>query len=498
MTLTMTQVERIRILADDHEMSQRAIARELGISRDTVKKYLDADDFSPQRPPAKHQPGAKVLGAHLQAVIEAWLEQDLARPRKQRHTAKRIFDRLVDEYGYQHSYNPVHRFVKTWKDEHRAPSKGFAPRVPIAGTAEVDFGQAEVIIAGEPVTAHMLAVSFPYSNMRFGQLFYGETAECVVTGLMNICDLIGGVPHEMVFDNATGIGRRICDKVITSELFSRFRVHYRTKARFCNPASGHEKGNVENAVGFLRRNLLVPVPQGTSLKELNDAFFTGSIRFGDEIHYRHKVAIKDLFDADKQALLSLPTHPFMAVTYRNCVPDKTGVITIDNNRYLVGPSFARRKLLAEVSADLVTVLDEKHHPILSLPRRFGTHPELVYSPASLLPLLKVKPGAWAQSPIRKDIPDILKQWLDQAEQRQRKDMFTALNRATANTSFTSAVQAATKLIAGNHTVDSYSLDMLARRINDGYEIPSSHANLTVYDTLTSRTTPVARTSGDAA
>jgi hypothetical protein len=135
---------------------------------------------------------------------------------------------------------------------------------------------------------------------------------------------------------------------------------------------------------------------------------------------------------------------------------------------------------------------------LSLPRRFGTHPELVYSPASLLPLLKVKPGAWTQSPIRKDVPDILKQWLDQAEQRQRKDMFAALDHATASTSFNSAVQAATKLIARNHTVDSYSLDMLARRINDGYEIPTSQANLTVYDTLTSRTTTVIRTSCDAA
>lgn len=129
--------------------------------------------------------------------------------------------------------------------------------MPVAGTVEVDFGQAEVIIAGEPVIAHMLAVSFPYSNMRFGQLFYGETAECVVTGLMNICELIGGVPHEMVFDNATGVGRRICDKVITSELFSRFRVHYRTKARFCNPESGHEKGNI-------RKRCWLPAPQSLS------------------------------------------------------------------------------------------------------------------------------------------------------------------------------------------------------------------------------------------
>src|SRR5699024_2312815 len=103
------------------------------------------------------------------------------------------------------------------------------------------------LIAGQRQTLHMLVVTFPYSNMRFVQAYRGETAECVCHGLRSIFEQVGGVPTLMVFDNATGIGRRVRTRITETKLFEAFKNHYRSESRFCNPESGHEKGNVENA-----------------------------------------------------------------------------------------------------------------------------------------------------------------------------------------------------------------------------------------------------------
>lgn len=100
-----------------------------------------------------------------------------------------------------------------------------------------------------------LTVSFPYSNDGFTQVFGGETAECVCQGLRNIFEYIGGVPPLLIFDNATGVGKRVGSQVHETELFRRFRAHYGCRVKFCNPYAGYEKGNVERKVGYVRANL---------------------------------------------------------------------------------------------------------------------------------------------------------------------------------------------------------------------------------------------------
>lgn len=112
------------------------------------------------------------------------------------------------------------------------------------GPAQVDFGEADFYEAGKLCRKKYLTVSFPYSNDGYSQVFGGETAECVCQGLQDIFEFIGGVPPLLIFDNATGVGRRIGDAIHESELFSRFRAHYHFRVRFCNPYSGWEKGNL--------------------------------------------------------------------------------------------------------------------------------------------------------------------------------------------------------------------------------------------------------------
>lgn len=264
----MTVVENIRRL-DADGVPGREIARRLGVSRDSVTKYTQAVDFSPVVPVAAARPGSVVL-AGLESVIQQWLADVERRPRKQRHTARRVFDRLVAEHGYAGSYSPVQRLVKQYRAEHRSRAEGFLELTWPPGQAQVDFGQGVAIIAGVRTLLHLLVVTFPFSNTRFVLAYRGETAECVCDGLRRIFEHVGFAPRVLVFDNATGIGRRSGQAIVESKLFGSFKAHYRLTARYCNPNSGNEKGNVENAVGFLRRNLMVPEPEAASLQALNE------------------------------------------------------------------------------------------------------------------------------------------------------------------------------------------------------------------------------------
>ena len=157
-------------------------------------------------------------------IITAWLEEDQKHWSKQHHTAKRIHERLKDEYGFTGSYDSVQKFVQKLRKD--IQTKGTQELIWEPGCAQVDFGEADFNEDTDCVRRKYLTVSFPYSNDGYSQVFRGETAECVCQGLMDVFNYIGGVPKLLVFDNATGVGRRVMDKIHETELFSRFRAHY--------------------------------------------------------------------------------------------------------------------------------------------------------------------------------------------------------------------------------------------------------------------------------
>ena len=119
----------------------------------------------------------------------------------------------------------------------------------------------------------------------------------------------------LVFDNATGVGRRICEKVMETELFSRFRAHYGFQIRFCNPQAGWEKGSVENKVGTIRRNLFVPIPTYHDAEEFNKELLEKHKIKAAEKHYKKGLTISELFKEDKKHFLPLPRKPFNVIRY---------------------------------------------------------------------------------------------------------------------------------------------------------------------------------------
>ena len=486
MTVPMSVQENIRSL-DSQGVSGREIAKRLGVSRESVAKYTDVVDYSPVPPAPQMRPGGSVLTG-FEHIIDQWLVEDARRHRKQRHTAKRVFDRLVDEHGYTATYSPVQRYIKKWNARNRQDGEGFTELVWPAGTAQVDFGQAEAIIAGIRQVLHIFVVTFPFSNMRFVQAYLGETAECVAHGLRTVFEHMDAAPRHLVFDNATGIGRRVGTKVIETKLFSAFKLHYRAQSRYCNPYSGHEKGNVENAVGFLRRNLMVPEPEASSLEALNKVLLAQCVQLGTATHWRKGLPINELFAQDIAASLELPGIGFDPVRYESRKADKSGNILVDGNTYAAGPSFHGRNLTVGLRHDVIEILDEHAAPILVFPRAFGRQCETVFEPTSLLPLLVAKPGAWGHSPLRSLVTDPVRDWLDTATASERRRLLNAVSAAAGSAGFDAAVQAADTLIVRGDAPDIATVGMLARRLANGTEPAAANVDLSVYDTFTTLNT----------
>ena len=196
MTVPVSVQQRIRVL-DAHGMSWRSIAKEVGVARDTVAKYAGREDCSPGPERSVSRPSKL---DPFRATVDGWLQADRFMPRKQRHTAKRVYDRLVSEKGYEGSYSPVQRYVKRWREEHRLPSDGYLELKWHPGEAQVDFGMAQAVVGGDRVDVHCLVVTFPYSNMRYCVALPGENAECVCAGLRTVFEHIGAVPLTLVLD----------------------------------------------------------------------------------------------------------------------------------------------------------------------------------------------------------------------------------------------------------------------------------------------------------
>lgn len=322
--------------------------------------------------------------------------------------------------------------------------------------------------------------------MRFVQAYRGETSECVCHGLRSIFEQIGGASRLLIFDNATGVGRRERKKITETKLFEAFKNHYRTESRFCNPASGWEKGNVENAVGFLRRNIMVPVPAATSTEQLNTMLVERAASFAAKPHWKKQLTSQELFVQDQSALLPLPGVRFDPVQYEIRKAHKYGHVQIAQNTYAAGPLFAGRQATVGLRHETAEMLDDQAAVIRSFPRMFGRHPETIGEPAMVLGLLVRKPCGWANSPIRAQFTDPVRDWIDSAESADRRQFFSVLEEAAEATGFPTALEAAEQLATEGKDPSAPSLAMLARRLAQGSEFETGIVDLAVYDQLFSQ------------
>ena len=469
---------------DMREMDARGIprariSRQLGVSRNTVARYADMQDMSPRAPISEMRPHP-ATDTHA-AWIDSILEADLGAPRKQRHTARRIFDRLVDERGYGGSYSSVCRYVARWRKENErtSPRDGYLELEWSPGTAQVDFGNFRCKIAGAARDMKLLVLTLPHSNARFCRAMFSERSECLCEGLRRIFDGIGRTPALLVLDNATEAGRMVRGKVTESTLFSQFRAHYRCASRYCNPYSGNEKGSVENAVGFLRRNLLVPQPSVGSLGELNSMLRAGCERINARSRNGEGRPTPRVLAEDLAAMSALPGVAFDSVRWVKAKSDKRGCVEICGNSYCAGPAWHNRELVCGVRPGSIEMLDEHGRKVALLQRSWGEG-EVMRNPASPMPALVARPRAFGESTIRQDMPEALVSAIERCDKAGRRQVLRAISRAAARSGFDAACRAAEGIFESGRMPDDASCDLLARRIAGG-EDEAGGANLAVYD-----------------
>lgn len=475
--LTMSQINHIKDLSNcGYRISE--ISEKTGTDPKTIRKYLSKDDFSPE-PPVVSQKPSKL--DPFKPIIDEWLEEDKKHWRKQHHTAQRVFDRLVEEESYDGSYNLVQRYMK--KRRSVQVEKANLELVWDPGPAQVDFGEADFYESGKLCRKKYLTVSFPYSNDGFSQVFGGETAECVCQGLQDIFEFIGGVPPLLIFDNATGVGRRIGDAIHESELFAKFRAHYHFRVRFCNPYSGWEKGNVERKVDYNRANLFVPVPHFTSVEKYNQKLLIRHDAKASELHYKKQVPISQLFEEDRKALLVLPPKPFNVCRYEWLKADGYGKVCMDGRHfYSTRPENAHCKVLVGIRAHSIDILAESGQIITTHRRVFGEGRSDISDYSTTLAVLMKNAGAWENSGLRRETPDGLRTYMDAQPREKLKDCLRIMNELTNQYGFEAAVSAM-EMASARGNINICDTSVLAARIT-GYGIhtpPEMGPSLAVYD-----------------
>ena len=248
---------RVRHAVMIEGLSQREAARCFGIDPRTVRKMLSYSvppGYVRTRPPVRPK-----LDPFI-GIIDRILEEDKDRPKKQRHTSKRIFERLRDEYGFTGKITIVKDSICGVRQRRR---EMFVPLTHPPGHAQVDFGEALAVIGGVERKIHFLAMSLPHSDACFVKAYPGETTEAFCDGHVSGFSFFGGVPRSILYDNTRiAVARILGDgKRQRTRVFSELRSHYLFEDRFGRSGKGNDKGKVEGIVGYCRRNFLVPMPR---------------------------------------------------------------------------------------------------------------------------------------------------------------------------------------------------------------------------------------------
>src|SRR4051794_26883287 len=390
--------EQIRRDRDREGLSIRALAERHGVHRRAVRQAL----LSPL-PPAKRAPvgrPAPKLGP-FRALIDSWLEGDREAPRKQRHTAKRIHRRLVDEHGADVAEVTVRQYVRQRKRELGWPvGEVFVPQVHAPGMeAEVDWGQAVVELAGVLTTVHLFVMRASFSGAAFCQASLVETQQAFLELHAQAFGWFGGVFAEIRFDNLTSAVKKILRgrRRVESDRFVAMRSHYLFASQFTTPgiAGAHEKGGVEGEVGRFRRNHLVPVPGVEDFAALN-RWLLGCCEqdLGRRIVGR-QVTVGEALAQERPMLRALPAERFDASETAAPRVDSKSLVTVRQNRYSVPVALAGLKVSARIGAREITIshagaIVARHE---RLHGRFGTSAQLDH----YLELLQRKPGGLEHS-----------------------------------------------------------------------------------------------------
>lgn len=382
---------RVRRAVQVEGMSVRRAAREFGLSRKTIRKMLA---FSVPPGYARKTPIQRPKLGPWQGIIDQILLDDETQPKKQRHTAKRIWDRLKAEHGFAGCYTIVKDYVRQARVRHK---EMFVPLAHPAGEAQADFGEAHVVVAGVEQKAHFLCLDLPQSDDCFVVAFPVESTESFLEGHNQAFAYWGGVPRRILYDNT-----RIAVKQITgdgerkpTEAFSCLQSHNLFETKFGRPGKGNDKGHVEGLVGYARRNFMVPVPRVASWDELNAHLRLQCQQRREQKLRGHKETIGERFKRDQEVLLPLPAAPLEACKKSTTSVSSQALVRCDTNDYSVPVRYGYREVV--VKAFVWEVVIACGSEVIARHPRSYEREDMIFEPLHYLELLEQKANALDQA-----------------------------------------------------------------------------------------------------
>ena len=368
-----------------------AIARDLKLSRPTVRKHLQTQSeaiYSRQVQPVPK------LGK-FQETLQSWLQTDHHLPKAQRRTAHRLFECLQVE-GYQGAYDSVQRFVKQWKTSHTKPSvkQAFVPLQFAPGDAcQFDWSQEQVEIDGVKQTIKVAHFRLAYSRQMFVVAYPRETQEMVFDAHNRAFAFFGGVPQRLIYDNL----KTVVDAILVGKerqfnrRFLALANHYLFEPVACTPASGWEKGQIENQVGNVREWLFTPMARFKSFDALNEWLSTRCRELAGRAHPTQAArTIAECFAQEGPNLRAI-TSVFDGYVEQMMRVSSTCLVRVDRNRYSVPATYAGKVVSVRLSAHQVRIVAQSQL-IAQHDRGFGRD-QLICDPWHYLPVLEQKPGA---------------------------------------------------------------------------------------------------------
>jgi transposase len=347
--------EEIRKAHDREELGIRALSARFAVHRRVVRQALE----SPIPPARKAVVRPAPLLDSWKPTIDGWLADDQEAPKKQRHTARRVYQRLIEEHGADIGESTVRRYVAEVKASRPvALAQVNVPQSHPAGEeAEVDFGQISFRLAGELVIGRMFVMRLSASGKAFHRIYANEAQEVFIDGHVRAFEHFSGVPTRIRYDNLKPAVVRVLkgrDRKET-ERFVAMRSHYRFDSFFCLPGirGAHEKGGVEGEVGRFRRRHLVPLPKVETLSELNELIALADV-IDDARHiFGHVKNVGTEFAAELPALRPLPDEPFEIMLALKPRVDHKSRVCVRQSFYSVPARFVGRRIDVYLGAEHV-------------------------------------------------------------------------------------------------------------------------------------------------
>jgi len=388
---TVELYARVRHAVLIEGISERGAADRFGINARTVSKMLK---FSVPPGYVRTQPPFRPKLDAFTGVIDAILAGDKDRPKKQRHTSKRIFERLRDEHGFTGRMTIVKDYVAGWR---RRAQEMFVPLAHPPGHAQADFGEALGVIGGVERKIHFFAMDLPHSDAIFVAAYPAETTEAFCDGHVRAFTHFDGVAKSILYDNTKIAVARILGngKRQRTRVFSELQSHYLFEDRFGRPGKGNDKGKVEGLVGYARRNFLVPIPAFETFEALNAHLLESCRkRLSDRLR-GHEGTIGERLDHDLAAFQKPLPAPYDACEKKPGSVNSLSLVRYRRNDYSVPTAYGHQKVLVRGYVHEVVIACGAE--IIARHPRSYEREDFVFNPLHYLALIEQKTNALDQA-----------------------------------------------------------------------------------------------------